>query len=330
MLQPEVESDEAIEMSGEEPTDEQREEAALWLAKRTGGSFDQAEAKVFDDWLNADLRHRRAFDDVRVLYARLEEPAHRFVAAAPIRRRIIARLQPRWTWLVPPLAAGTALCSIAWLAPDIMQNWQADIVTGTEIVTTVALPDGSITRLGADTAVSLEFHDGMRQVRIFRGEAYFEVKHDVPGRFTVLAGADKVRDIGTKFNVDLDGGRTGVIVAEGAVEVAGSDDATGLVLRQGDEVAILGGRVGAVSKVDTNIALSWLGGRLVVQGAKVESLVRELQRHSKGRVVVIGAVADRTVSGTFSLADVDGSISTIADAVGGSVTRIGPLLTILH
>jgi transmembrane sensor len=241
-----------------------------------------------------------------------------------------ARLYPRWNWLSPPATVVATLCLVWWVDPSIVQNWRADIVTGEQFVSTFTLPDGSTAHLGADTALSLDFNDGRRRVRLLRGEAYFEVRHGLPGTFTVAVNADEVRDIGTKFNVDLDTDQTEITVSEGAVEVLGSNDTSPIVLRAGDQVAIAGGRTSSLRSTDADLALSWLTGRLVVQGVRVDDLVRELQRHTSSRIIVRGSLADRQISGTFPLTDVDASLATIASAVDGSVTHVTPLMTVLY
>lgn len=317
-------------MTREQPTEEQRDEAALWLARKIGGSFGPGDAEKLEIWLNADRRHRRAFDELRVLYAQLEAPAQRVAAKHPLRRKVAARLKPRWNWIMPPAVALVMLGAIWWADPSLVQNWQADIVTAQEVVSDVTLPDGSLARLGADTAMALDFHNGQRQVHLLRGEAYFEVRHGLASTFTVVADGNRVRDVGTKFNVDLDNDQTEVAVSEGAVEVTGGNDPSSLFVREGNQVSIADGRVGHVQQSDPQIAFSWLTGRLVVQGARVDDVVRTLQRHTSGRIVVRGGLAARQISGTFPLTDVDKSLATIASAVDGRVVRVTKLMTILY
>lgn len=317
-------------MKPDEPTEEQRDEAALWLARKTGGSLTPETAAAFETWLNADRRHRRAYDEARVLFAQLEAPARRLDAVAPLRRKLAVRLEPRWSWLLAPIAPVIALL-IVWLVnPAVIQNWQADIVTSRQLVSTITLPDGSIAHLGADTALALDFAESHRRVRLLRGEAYFEVRHGASGAFTVEANGDEIRDIGTKFDVDLIQDQTQVVVAEGAVEVAGRADATPVILRLGDQVVVKMGRLGRVQSVDPDLALAWMSGRLVVQGATVADAAAALQRHTRSWIIVRGGLAQRQISGSFPLTNVDDSLSTIAAAVKGTVVHVSPLVTVLY
>lgn len=317
-------------MNSEEPTEEQRDEAALWLARRTGGSFGPEDHAKLEAWLNADRRHRRAFDEIRVLYAQLEAPAQRVAATTSLSRRLGSRFHPRLSWLVPPAACLAAVCLVWWMDPSVVQDWRADIVTGQDVVSTFTLPDGSLARLGADTALSLDFDAGRRRVSLLHGEAYFEVQHGVTGTFTVVANGDEVRDIGTKFNVDLDPNQTEVTVAQGSVEVFGSTETSPVLLHADNQVAIAGGRAGGIRIVDSGLALSWLNGRLVVQGARVEDVVHALQRHTSRKIVIRGGLGGRRLSGTFPLTNVDASLDTIASAVGGSIAHVTPLITVLY
>ncbi len=313
------------------PTEKQRDDAALWLARTSSGPLVPETAEAFDIWLNADRRHRRAYDELRILYARLEAPAHRADAIAPLRRRLATRLRPRGSWLFAPLVSALALLAIWLFDPAVIQNWQADVVTSQQFMSVVILPDGSIARLGADTALSLDFQNGHRHVKLLRGEAYFEVKHGASGAFTVQANGDEIRDIGTKFDVNLVRDQTEVFVAEGSVEVSGNvDDADPTILNRDEEIIITRGRSGKVRSVDPSVALSWMAGRLVVQGATVEDVVAILQRHKRGWIAVRGDAATREISGTFPLTDVDASLATIASAVQGTLVHASPLLTVLY
>ena len=314
----------------DEPTEEQRDEAALWFAKKSGGSLSPNCAKDLEAWLNADLKHRRAYDDIRVLYAQLEAPARLSDVNPLIGDRLVKRFRPRWNWLFAPSALLVALV-LAWLAdPAIIQDWQADIVTSHDLVSVLTLPDGSVANLGADTAVAVDFKHGHRFVRLLRGEAYFEVQHGVPGVFVVETGDARVRDAGTKFNVELIRDETQVAVVEGSVEVAGGAAADAVLLRRGDQVVVTDGRVGHPRAVDASAALAWMKGRLVVQGARVEDVASILQRHTRTKIVVLGGLGQREISGTFPLNDIADSLATIASAVQGSVVQATPLATVLY
>lgn len=64
-----------------EPTEEQRDEAALWLVCRMGRSLTNEEEAQLQQWLSADLRHRKAYADAQDLWNELGIPAERLARA---------------------------------------------------------------------------------------------------------------------------------------------------------------------------------------------------------------------------------------------------------
>ncbi|WP_439622121.1 FecR family protein [Shinella sp.] len=314
-----------------EPTEEQKDAAALWLGKRAGGSLTPAEAEDLEKWLNADRGNRLAFDQLRVLWAQLEAPAMRAAAAAPVIARNRSGASRRRAPVFAALGLSLFICLGIWVArPTLVQDWQADFVSGQQAVTDVTLPDGSIARLGADTALDIDFSENRRNVQILRGEAFFEIRHGLPTPFLVDSLGNQVRVVGTRFNVDQVRDQTTVSVEEGAVQVTGEVKAEGLLLSPGQQVIVTAGRVGAVETADIDMALSWMKGRLSVRNVLVRDLVAALQRHSQGRIFVRGSLANRRISGTFPTTDVPASLETIAAAAGGSVVRTGRWLSVLY
>lgn len=316
-----------------EPTEEQKDAAALWLGKRAGGSLTPAEAEDLEKWLNADRGNRLAFDQLRVLWAQLEAPAMRAAAAgrSPVHARKGSGAPRRAAPVFTALGLSLFICLGVWVArPTLVQDWQADFVSGQQAVTDVTLPDGSIARLGADTALDIDFSENRRNVQILRGEAFFEIRHGLPTPFLIDSLGNQIRVVGTRFNVDQVRDQTTVSVEEGAVQVTGEVEAEGLLLSPGQQVIVTAGRAGAVETADIDMALSWMKGRVSVRNVLVRDLVAALQRHSEGRIFVRGSLANRRISGTFPTTDVPASLETIAAATEGNVVRTGGWLSVLY
>lgn len=85
----------------------------------------------------------------------------------------------------------------------------------------IDLPDGSHVFLNEQSTISYikrSFHK-RRQVKLLKGEAYFEVVHDDKNEFLVELGDVVVRDIGTSFDIKTDAGKIEVIVNSGSVSM---------------------------------------------------------------------------------------------------------------
>src|SRR5262249_12911233 len=88
------------------------------------------------------------------------------------------------------------------------------------------LEDGSVIRLNTDTALRVVLAPDTRLVYLDRGQAVFEVVHDASRPFHVIAGSADITDVGTKFDVYIQGDSTRVTVLEGQVGVVTADKRT--------------------------------------------------------------------------------------------------------
>ncbi len=314
-----------------EPTEQQKDQAALWHAKRAGGSLSAADEVAFDAWLNSDRGNRLAFDQMRVLWAQVEEPARRVSNVRPKIGilGILSSIRPRRA-LAGLVGAAAIACGVFVVNPDIATNMRADIVTDRATVTDVDLPDGSVVRLAANSALKTDFSSGHREVELLRGQAFFDVVHRNGDPFRVHTGDASVRVVGTRFNVDYLLGNTVVAVQEGAVRVSNRADIDGVLLGPGQQVAVADRNLIMTDVSDLEPVLSWMQGRLSVRNVRVDDLVTRLDNLADGRVVVLGSIATRTISGSFPTTDIAGSVETIAAAVGGTVVRTSLWLTVIY
>lgn len=313
-----------------DPTEEQKDAAALWHARRAGGSLPAREEAAFAAWLNADIGNRLAYDQIRVLWGQLEAPARRVAAAAP-------GLRGGWRRKAMAGLAGLAVAAVLALSlldPALIRllapGWRADIVSSDATVTRAGLPDGSTVHLGPETALATDFSGGRRRVALLHGQAFFEVRRRDGDPFIVTAGDATVQVVGTRFDVDLLPARARISVAEGAVRVRSPKDEEGVLLHGGQQVQVRAGRVGSAAAVDTMLALSWMQGRISVQDARLADLAAMLGRYADGRVMVLGDAGARRLSGTFPVSDVGASLETIAQATGARLFSAGPWLTVLY
>jgi len=133
-----------------------------------------------------------------------------------------------------------------------------------------------------------------------RGEAYFEVKHEAPGRpFIVDAGLATVRALGTAFNVRRNADRVAVTVAEGRVQVArteggllGLADAAGMHRAQAVEMSraqqvVIQPKDApiAVAAADPRRASAWRQGRLEFVDEPLDVVIANVSRYSRTTIV---------------------------------------------
>lgn len=306
------------------PTPEQRSAADAWLMRRDGDHSARDEAE-FEAWLAADPRHPLAYTETERLWSAIGLPLARARdtrAAASTGRR-----PGRMAIGGMALAAGLA---VAVVAPGLIADFGADIVTGRGETAERRLPDGSTVRVAADTALDVDFAGTARRVAIRRGEAYFDVLPDPDRPFIVDGGAARVRVTGTAFNVERAERRASVVVARGSVEVSLPDGSATESLTPGERVDARDGGLGSAETVDLDMELGWMSGRIAFSQQPLGDVVAALQRQTDARIALRGDLSGRLVSGSFPLSDVDANLDALAAAVDARVLRVTPWLRVVY
>lgn len=300
-------------------------EAADWLLRNGDPLQPVAEKAQFRQWL-ADPENCRTYQAAERLLgdartAIQSDPALRNLKAAP---RSLAK--PAATSMVLLASAITA-----FLALDGPMRLQADAIAGTAEMPVLTLEDGSTVQLNASSAIAIDFDGKQRNIRLLRGQAFFQVAHAPERPFTVEAGKTRVTALGTAFDVRYGAADTEVTVTENAVLVELNDtNPSSLRVSQGEQATYDrdSGKTD-IQPFDGAVALAWQRGQIAVENAPLAYVIEEMSRHFPGRIVVAGqALAQRRVSGTITVSDTGAALSFIRQALGVKVTRIGPLIVI--
>ena len=318
------------------------EEAAIWHARlldvETDPGLAAARRADFDRWLQADPRHRRAFEETRRLWDRLEAPVARVMAeepaAAASRRRARRDIWPparRWKalaacFLLLALAGGVAYHD------EAMDRLRSDHVSGVGERVPLELTDGSRVTLNSDTALAVDLGQAGRHVRLFRGEAWFEVAPETGRPFVVETPSGSVRVTGTSFNVRLDEDLAIVSLTEGRVELTSAEAGTAkLSIKPGQQASLAAQGISEAVAFDRTAVTAWLRGQLVFYDTPLDKVVAELNRYRGGRIVVANRDLDGLkISGVFRTDDPDAALSAIADTLPVRVTRITDYLVLLR
>lgn len=147
---------------------------------------------------------------------------------------------------------------------------------------TTKLPDGSLVSLNSGTQFSFpESFDGdSRVVELIAGEAFFEIKKDPSKPFYVKINDDKVRVLGTSFNIRAypDEPEIQVAVATGQVSYT---IATGKkVILAPNQLATHTLNAGELetTEVDPKYSFAWKNKVLYFKGATLSEIIVQLER----------------------------------------------------
>jgi transmembrane sensor len=315
-------------MSGNRATHAQRKrnrEAADWLLRNGDPGQSEQEKARFTDWLS-DPENCRTYSAAE----RLMGDARTAIQSDPALVNI--RVKPRSA--AKPIMGSVLLfacAATAFLLFDGPMRLQADAIAGADEMPVLTLEDGSTVQLNASSAIAVDFDGKQRNIRLLRGQAFFQVAHAPERPFTVEAGTTRITALGTAFDVRFGASDTDVTVTENTVLVELNDaNPSSLRVTQGEQATYEpeSGRT-SVKPVDSLVALAWQRGQIAVENAPLSYIVEEMGRHFSGRIIVAGnALARRRVSGTITVADTDAALAFIKQALGVKVTRLGPVIVI--
>ncbi len=172
------------------------------------------------------------------------------------------------------------------------------------------LPDGSDVVLNAVSEICfpVKTWKDSRLVEL-EGEAYFRVKK---GRtFTVRTDAGEVKVVGTIFNVFARGEELTVQCADGKVQVSNEDGTQQTLIKAGEGVTVLNGRLQPREGLRRNP--TWFKGESSFQSAPVLKVFEELERQYMVNIQADSIDSGRTFTGKFVHKDLAKALKMVCD-----------------
>ncbi|TCM16605.1 FecR family protein [Novosphingobium sp. PhB165] len=273
-------------------------QAIEWHVRLRHG--DDAVWAGFVEWLAEDPRHQAAYDFIEQIdldldkllpLVRLEEPADN-VEVGPV-----GGPARRWRWISAGILAAS-LVGVMFMSIGTGKS-RFEIVTRPGEIRQLAISPGSEIVLNGNTRLTLDRKDP-RFASLAQGEALFRIKHDAARPFTLEVGDNRIRDVGTVFNVVHDPAGVRVAVAEGEVIYNPGAEAVRLTAGQALVDASADNSV-RVSDVAAPAVGSWKTGQLVYSSAPLSQVAADLGRSLGMEITVVPQIADRPFSGTLIL-----------------------------
>lgn len=279
---------------GRSERDEALGEASAWLARLGRDDVSAEDGLVFDAWLGAAPENRAAYkralallqefdahaDDVASRLAKSPRPAAARRAASH-QRPVVRRLARTW-WTAAGGAALAAGLALAVMPPGLIRPVSVQAyATARGQHQRIALADGSVIDLDAETQLRITMKGAERRVALTEGQAIFDVVHDASRPFVVQAGDRLVRDVGTQFDVRKRADQLTVTVARGRVEVvpdAAGTEGQAVLLGPGQRLEIDAAGAPQLTAVDPQETFSWRSGRLVYRARPLAEVVADLNR----------------------------------------------------
>lgn len=286
-------------------------EAIEWYLSLSERDDDHVLRQQWQKWLESDARHRLAWsriDQVNNELSSLSSPLSRAVThqsfdkAAKSRRHFLQSL------------AGIALISggsWALLKNDkFLSPLIADYHTGTAETRQVTLGDGTHVYMNANTAFSVQYSEQQRYLTLLAGDVVITTGKDSRPFLLHTPWAD-LQPLGTRFYVRQRDNAALVAVYEGAVNVLIQNKISPLLIKSGQQVSFTTDQVGSVTPAREE-ALAWQQHMLVADNLPLTDVLAELENYHHGWLRCDPSIADRRVSGTYPLNNIDQVVKALA------------------
>jgi transmembrane sensor len=345
-------------------------EAVSWHIRLTSGDVTTSDKAEFADWRTRSPAHGQAYQKIVTLWGQLDIPlnTHRKLYGEITRDKIADALskssknafslwddsmdaggratsetvaekvgmkgfQPA-NWIKGlAVAASIAIATALGFYPDYLRNPWADYHTHIGEHTTINLADGSVVSLNTDSAINVTLTDQERHVALLRGEAEFEVAHDMQRPFTVTSGQVTTQAIGTKFLVRYDANQGVVTLLDGKVRTSSipidRQTRNEALLQPGDQVAFQDSRISPITHPDVTNADAWKNGQLLMNFVTLEQALAEINRYRRGTVKLLDAnLAQREINAAIDVSQINSWLDALEDTLPLRVHRVGPLVLV--
>ncbi len=304
--------------------DSAMDQALDWLITLECASEEQKVA--FDAWLNADPSHAQAFAEASAIWN-----GHSVLAAAhtlhtqqtPSRLKRISR---HWKHV----AAAAVLVLTVGTYSNVPMRLQADHLTVIGERQRLQLEDGSKVLLNTNSAFSSKVVNAQANARLYQGEAFFEIPANLEFPLQLDAGPVRVSVRDTAFAVSYLNGEAQVRVQRGDVELRVASAGTQMRLSAGNSVSIGPNGFSKTAKLNPQIDLAWVQGRLVFENCPMGKVLDEIRRYYPGWIINNNEkLAQVAVTGNYRLDQPLNIIRSLASITSSSVSEF-PALVILN
>lgn len=281
-----------------------------------------ADWTAFVDWLEADPAHAHAYDAIAAQDRLIGAARIPDAPVLPVAANDDAPAGRRW-W---PVAGGGAIAAALalWLVPIATRPTGSAQVFATRDGERrdVRLPDGTQVAMNGGTVLRVD-GGGARSVELERGEVTLHVVHDPANPFTLRAGGQLIRDVGTTFDVVRTDAALSVAVGEGSVVFQPEGAAVSLTPGDSLRMNIRSGRIERGSVAPDAVG-GWRDGRLDFNAAPIGEVVDSLRRRYGMSIALSNRLSRRPFTGMIHVTGIaDRDVPHLADLIGATWRRDG-------
>ncbi|MBO9560425.1 MAG: FecR domain-containing protein [Caulobacter sp.] len=299
--------------------------AVRWVVRADQGLLTAAERAELDAWLAGDPRRAGAHARAEAAWVMLDRAkALSGPSPSPARGGMVRR------GLLAGLGAAVAACAAIVVVPRLLS---ARYGTAVGEIRRVPLSDGSLAAINTDTVLDVAMRPRLRQVKLDKGEAWFQVAKDPQRPFVVESGPVRVRAVGTAFSVRRRDGGCEVLVTEGVVEAWSQEvGAAPRRVRAGERIFVsdeVGPASPAAAPIDITRSLAWREGQIVLDGEAFAAAAAEFNRYNARKIVIADeTMGEEKLVGWFRTNEPESFARAAASSFGGKVSVRGDVILV--
>jgi transmembrane sensor len=293
--------------------------AADWFGRRQFWDWSEQKQVELDVWLNQSLAHRVAYWRLEGAWSRTERlnAVHLPMRTSKASKTQSHQKSSRWFAAIAAVVVIAIVGGVSLLGEKSRNDTYATSVGERK---TLTLADGSQIELNTNTVLQIGLGKNQRSVRLEKGEAFFQIKHDPLRPFKVAVAGRLVTDLGTKFSVREKDERVLVSLVEGrALFQTAETNGRAMVLLPGyvavatkDEIVLTKHR-----QSDLANQLSWRNGTLAFDNTTLGQAAEEFNRYNRTQLIISDpAVAKIPVGGKFPVNGVDRFADVVTHVFG--------------
>jgi len=283
-------------------------------------------------WLAASEGHRKQFSNLELIWNTSKKLAttstideneawERFkIKTGNTPKKAPVKLWARYGWM--KIAAALVLLCGAWMMFNIAGS-KDKTLTAYQHTLTQVLPDGSNVTLNKNSVLSYSFaaDGGNRNVKLERGEVFFNVAPDKQRPFIIEADGVNIEVVGTSFNVKHTESLTEVIVETGIVKVSEGEQV--VELHKGEKVTAKGGKLTFLKNTD-QLYNYYRSDEFVADDTPLWRLVEVLNEAYQAEIRIENpALRNITLTTRFRNESLDRILQIVGETVNCEVVRQG-------
>lgn len=311
------------------------QQAAEWFALLRSEQTQQADYAEWQVWLQADSRHRAAWQAVESIDATFNQATHLGNSQAVKSTLLHPPSTSRRQALKLLGVAGTSLVA-GWILKNHSpwRDWVTNVAAnevqyqvGIGQTRLFTLAEGTKLWLNTASQAEVSYSVALRRITLRTGEllvASAKEQTALERPLVVDTAHGRITAIGTRFTVKLNEKHTYVAVYEGAVAIEAKSGGRLQVLKAGEQVQFNALALQMVQPAE-KAREAWTRGILLADNRPLDDFMAELSRYRHGQIVVSPNIAQLRIMGAFPINDIDRVLSAITEALPVRVKRINAL-----